>query len=32
MDVEATYKIKVIYDVAQLDEVVLFIKQLSKLK
>jgi hypothetical protein len=32
MDVETTYKIKIIYDVAQLDEVVLFIKQLSKLK
>jgi hypothetical protein len=32
MDVETTYKIKVIYDVSQLDEVVLFIKQLTRLK
>lgn len=32
MDVETTYKIKIIYDVALLDEVVLFVKQLSKLK
>jgi hypothetical protein len=31
-DVETTYKIKVIYDVTQLDEVVLFIKQLTRLK
>jgi hypothetical protein len=31
MDVETTYKIKVIYDVSQLDEVSLFIKQLIKL-
>jgi hypothetical protein len=31
-EVESTYKIKVIYDVAQLDEVVLFIKNLNRLK
>jgi len=31
-DIETTYKIKVIYDVTQLDEVVLFIKQLTRLK
>ena len=32
IEVETTYKIKVIYDVAQFDEVVLFIKQLTRLK
>jgi hypothetical protein len=31
-EVESTYKIKVIYDVEQLDEVVLFIKNLNRLK
>lgn len=32
MEIETTYKIKVIYDIAQLDEVVLFIKNLTRLK
>ena len=32
MEVETTYKIKVIYDISQLDEVVLFIKNLTRLK
>jgi len=31
-DVEASYKIKIIYDVSQLDEVILFIKNLMRLK
>jgi hypothetical protein len=31
MDFESTYKIKIIYEVSQLDEVTLFIKNLSKL-
>lgn len=31
-ELETTYKIKVIYDVAQFDEVVLFIKNLVRLK
>jgi len=31
-EVETTYKIKIIYDVIQLDEVILFIKNLMRLK
>jgi hypothetical protein len=31
-EMESTYKIKVIYDVTQFDEVVLFIKNLTRLK
>ena len=31
-EVETTYKIKIIYDITQLDEVVLFIKNLTRLK